>query len=170
MCPATLCIVPSMGAGPYTPVNIVEAIWADIVARSTMVKKYNIPVKAKIAKKPSAGQTLDSNTIGQNTQSWLEVRLSQEIPRPRGGGVLRQMWRLRKACPMLQAAHAQLNSSGAGFTMTEVMSTRGLSGWSLTHVQIAHVPVIEISLGLSRTETYRLLRIRSTGLPCWMMS
>lgn len=51
------------------------------------------------------------------------------------------MWRLRKACSMLPAAHAQLASSGAGFMMTEGMSTRYLSGWFLS------------PLGSSRTET-----------------
>ena len=169
ICPATLFAVPSMGARLHSEANIAEAIWADIGARSMMVKSFTIAVKTRSAQNPSAGKMPESNTIGHIIQSWPEVRLSREIPRP-PGGVLRQMWRLNKACSILYAAHAQLTSSRAGVTMTEVMSTRGLSGWSLSHVQNAHVPVTETSLGLSRAEMYRLLRIRSTGLLCWMLS
>lgn len=169
ICPATLSAVPSMDARLHSEANIAEAIWADIGARSMMVKSFTTAVKTRSAQNPSAGRMPDSNTIGHIIQSWPEVRLSREIPRP-PGGVLRQMWRLHKACSIVQAAHAQLTSSGPGFTMTEVMSTSSLSSWPLSHVQTAHVSVTETSLGFSRTATYRLSRIRSTGLPCWMLS
>ena len=137
-----------------------------------MVKSFNIAVKTRSAQNPSAGKMPDSNTIGHIIQSWLDVRLSREIPRS-PGGVLRQMWQLNKACSILYAAHAQLTSSGAGVTTTAVMSTRMLSFWSLSHVQTAHVPVTETSLGLSRMEMFRCVSIKysscnDTNGGCWV--
>ena len=69
----------------------VKATWADIGARSTKVKSHTIAVKTRSAQNLSAGQMPDLSTIGHIIRSWLEARLSREIPRP-PGEVLQQMF------------------------------------------------------------------------------